>query len=396
VRHRNGRILIVGAGIAGPTLAYWLRQYGFTPTLVEHAPKLRTGGYMIDFWGVGYEVADRMGMLPVLAHDGYRIEEVRLVDSGGKRVAGFDAQVMRAATHDRFISLPRSDLSRRLFECIDGTIETIFAETVTSIEEDAAGLTVGFAHAPRRRFDLLVGADGLHSSVRGLVFGASTACEHSLGYYTAAFSASAYPHRDDGAYVCYSIPGGQIARYALRGGRSAFFFIFARSDGEEIPHDDAAIQRRVLRERFGGRGWECDEILRALSCADDLYFDAVSQIRLPQWSRGRVALVGDAAHAPSLLAGQGAALAMAGAYVLANALQRAAGDHDIAYAAYQRRFKPFVDAKQHGAERLGWWFAPRSKTGIRLRNLTTRLLDLPLVATGITARALGDRFELPA
>jgi 2-polyprenyl-6-methoxyphenol hydroxylase-like FAD-dependent oxidoreductase len=395
VNQRNGRILIVGAGIAGPTLAYWLRHYGFTPTLIEHAPKPRTGGYMIDFWGVGYEVADRMGMLPLLEHDGYRIEEVRVVDDRGERVSGFGVDLFREAAGDRFLSLPRGDLARRLYECVDGTIETCFAETVRSLHEDSAGVAVTFAHTSPRQFDLVIGADGLHSTVRDLAFASSGAFERYLGYYTAAFSTTEYSHRTNAAYVCYSIPGGQIARYALRDGRSAFFFIFSEPRPLEVAHNDIDTQKRVLRERFGGRGWECDEILETLDGASDLYFDAVSQIRMPRWSRGRVALTGDAAHAPSLLAGQGAALAMAGAYVLANALHRAAGDHDIAFTEYECRFKPFVDVKQRAAARFGWWFAPKTKLGMRVRNLTMNIMGLPPIAKRIVSRAFADRLELP-
>jgi 2-polyprenyl-6-methoxyphenol hydroxylase-like FAD-dependent oxidoreductase len=242
----------------------------------------------------------------------------------------------------------------------------------------------------------VIGADGLHSTVRALAFDSAAVEERHLGYYTAAFSTSGYPHRTESAYVCYSIPGGQIARYALRDGRSAFFFIFAEPGILAMAHNDSDAQKRVLRERFGGHGWECDEILEALDGASDLYFDTVSQICMPRWSRGRVALAGDAAHAPSLLAGQGAALAMAGAYVLANALYRAAGDQDIAFSAYERRFKPFVDAKQRGAARFGWWFAPRTELGMRLRNLTMNLIAVPPIARRIVRRAFADRLELPA
>lgn len=392
---RRERVLIVGAGIAGPTLAYWLQHYGFTPTLIEHAPQLRTGGYLIDFWGVGYDVAERMGVLPVLEREAYRAEEVRIVDDHGRRIAGFGVELIRAAAGNRFFSLPRGELARHLYHSVDGAIETCFGETITSISDDAGGVSVTFAHAEPRRFELVVGADGLHSTVRTLRFG-DAGFERYLGYYTAAFTTTGYPHRTEGAYVGYSVPGGQIARYALRDDRSAFFFIFAQPTELAIPHGDTAAQKRVLHERFEGQGWECDQILEALDSASDLYFDTVSQIRLLHWSRGRVALVGDAAHAPSLLAGQGAALAMAGAYVLAHALHLAEGDHDMAFLEYERRFKPFVEAKQRAATRFGWWFAPRTRLGILLRNLTTKLLVLPPLSKRFATRAFADRFDLPA
>ena len=391
----NRTILISGAGIAGPTLAYWLLRHGFTPTIVEHAPAPRTGGYMIDFWGVGYDVAERMGLLPILHEDGYRLGEVRLLDASGKRIAGFDANLFQVASKGRFVSLLRGDLAHRIYELVDGEIETIFADSITALSEDAAGVTVSFEHAPPRRFDLVIGADGLHSAVRTLTFGNDARYEHDLGYYTAAFSAPGYPHRDEGAYVSYTVPGRQVARYALRDGRSAFFFVFAERERLAVGHHDVTAQKAVLRDRYAGAGWECDEILRAMECADDLYFDAVAQTRMTDWSRGRVALIGDAAYCPSLLAGQGSAFAMAGAYVLAHALAESGGDHGVAFKEYQREFKPFIDDKQHAAARFGWWFAPRSQASLWLRNVTTNLMRLPLLADRLAARSFGDRFELP-
>jgi 2-polyprenyl-6-methoxyphenol hydroxylase-like FAD-dependent oxidoreductase len=398
-QHRT--VLISGAGIAGPTLAYWLLRHGYAPVLVERAPALRTGGYMIDFWGVGYDVAERMGLLPALRGDGYRLEEVRLVDETGRRVAGFDASVFEAASDGRYLSILRSDLARRIYELVDGHVETIFGDGIAALHEDAAGVEVTFEHAPPRRFDLVVGADGLHSAVRALAFGDGPAgdrdrAERYLGYEVAAFSVDDYPHRDEGAYVSYALPGRQAARYALRGGRSAFLLVLARDEPLAADHHDVAAQQALLRARFAGAGWECDEILAATERTEDFYFDAVAQTRLAHWSRGRVVLVGDAAYCPSLLAGQGSALAMAGAHVLAHALAAAGGDHAAAFAAYERRFKPFVDDKQRAAERFAGWFAPRTRLGVWVRAVATNLLGMPLVGERIAARSFGDRFELPA
>ncbi len=392
----NRNVLISGAGIAGPTLAYWLLRAGATPTIVESAPAARTGGYMIDFWGVGYDVAERMGLLPALRADGYPLEEIRLVNSAGRTVGGFDARVFAAAAGGRYTSLLRGDLARRIYELVEDRAELIFSDSIAALDEDPAGVDVRFERAPPRRFDLVVGADGLHSRVRSLVFGEEGAYLKHLGYYTAAFTVSGYPHRDEGVYVSYAVPGRQLARYALRDGRSAFFFIFSHDEAHPLDHRDGDSQRAALRRAFSGAGWECDEVLEAMERSDDLYFDAVAQIRMPSWHRGRVALLGDAAYCPSLLAGQGSAFAMAGAYILARALEAAGDDHAAAFAEYERSFRPFVDGKQRAAERFGGWFAPRTRMGILARNLTTKLLRLPYLAELTVGRSVADHFELPA
>ena len=392
-RLRNRRVLISGAGIAGPTLAWWLLQHGFTPTVVEKAPAPRTGGYIMDFWGVGYDVAERMGLLPTLHQIGYRIEEVRAVNELGRRVAGFRADAFRAATNGRFLSIMRGDLASAIFSRIAGDVETIFGDSVTQLQEDDQGVTVSFEHHAQRRFELVVGAGGLHSVVRSLAFGPESEFEKYLGYYTAAFSAS-YPHRDEGVYVSYTVPGRQVTRYALRDGRSAFFMILAADRTLARTCYDVDAQRYVLRATFGGIGWEMGEIVAAMESADDLYFDAVAQARVPRWSRGRVVLLGDAAYCPSLLAGQGSALAMAGAYVLAQELSAAGGDHRVAFDNYERRFKPFVDAKLRAAERFGGWFAPRTTAGLRMRNLAMRAIGIPWIGKRILAGSFADRFDL--
>jgi 2-polyprenyl-6-methoxyphenol hydroxylase-like FAD-dependent oxidoreductase len=403
-------VLISGAGIAGPTLAWWLRRKGFTPTIVEGAPAPRTGGYIMDFWGVGYDVAERMELIPTLRRIGYHLEELRIVDTHGKRVAGLHTNEFDAATNGRYLSILRGDLASAIFDRITqrggerdsmrsaDAVETIFGDSITHLDQDDDGVSVAFEHTPPRRFDLVVGADGLHSNTRRLAFGAAPDGENYekyLGYYTAAFSTSHYPHRDEGVYVSYAVPGRQVARYALRDDRAAFFLILAAEEPLAVDHRDAGQQRRILHDAFDGTGWEVDEIMRAMDSADDLYFDSVAQARLPHWSRGRIALVGDAAYCPSLIAGQGSAFAMAGAFVLAHELAAAAGDHRVAFEAYERRFKPFIDDKQRSAEKFGGWFAPRTPFKLALRNLATHVMSIPLLGEWMIDRSLSDRFELP-
>ncbi|MGH9585978.1 MAG: FAD-binding domain [Acidobacteriaceae bacterium] len=389
-------ILISGAGIAGPTLAYWLLRRGFTPTIVEQAPSPRPGGYVIDFWGLGWEVAERMGLTPLLLRDGYRMNEVRLVNRSGQRVARLDVEVFRAAAEDRFISIHRGDLARGIYSLIDGKVETIFGDSIAAIQQDPDGVNVSFGHSAPRRFDLVVGADGLHSNVRRLVFGDEGRFERYLGYYAASFNTPDYPVRDNGVYVSYALPGRQLGRYALRDGHTTFFFVFIGPPHPYRERMDKAEQKAALRQAFGDAGWECPAILDAMKCSNDLFFDAVSQVRMDRWADGRVTLLGDACSCPSLLAGQGSALAMGGAYVLASELQAAGGDYAMALENYQRRFKPFIDGKQKGAVRSAGWFAPRTRLSVQMRNQATRFMNMPLISTWMVKRMFADQFDLSA
>jgi 2-polyprenyl-6-methoxyphenol hydroxylase-like FAD-dependent oxidoreductase len=388
-------VLISGIGIAGPTLAYWLERAGFAPVLVERAPRLRSGGYVIDFWGRGYDVAERMGLVPELRSEGYEVGEVRLVDARGRRVGGFGAGVFRALTGGRYVSLPRGDLATLVYRRIEGRCETIFGDEIATIEPGGDSVRVGFARGASRAFDLVIGADGLHSAVRRLVFGGQERFERYLGYVVAAFEIEGYRPRDEDVYVSYATPGRQIARFAMRGDRTVFLFVFAADRPPPIAAHDLAAQKARLRAEFGGLGWECPRILTALEGAAELYFDRVSQIRMERWTQGRVALLGDAAFCPSLLAGQGAALGMIAAYLLAGELAERAGDPEAAFRRYEARLRPFIASKQKAAEGFARAFAPRTRFGLFLRNQITKSLALPLVARLAFGRGLLDRIELP-
>ncbi len=390
------RILISGLGIAGPTLAYWLVRHGFEPVIVEQAPRLRSGGYIVDFWGKGYDVAERMSLLPEIHARGYFVQEVRLVDRSGRRVGGFPADVFRRTTGDRFVSLPRGQLSAAIYDAIEGKVEVLFGDSVAALDERSDGVAVRFACAPARAFDLVIGADGLHSQIRRLRFGDEQDVELHLAYKVAAFEAAGYAPRDENVYVGYSEPGRQVARFAMRDDRTLFLFVFHDASPDLPPHDDLEAQKRVLHGQFGSAGWECPRILAALDACDEIYLDRVSQIRMERWTQGRVALVGDAAYCPSLLAGEGSALAMIGAYVLAGELARARGDWAVAFARYEERLRPFLVAKQRAAVRFAPSFAPRTALGIALRNLVTRAFAVPPIADFFLGRTLRDELELPS
>ncbi len=386
-------VVISGAGIAGPTLAYWLAEHGFKPTLVERAPQLRTGGYIIDFWGAGYDIAEKMGLLPEIHREGYDVQELRLVDTRDRRVGGFSADVFRRLTNGRYVSIARSELGRLLFGKIEGHCETIFGDSVTKITPDANGVRVAFEKTPERRFDLVIGADGLHSDVRELVFGAEDNFEKYLGYMVGAFQAEGYRPRDDLVYVSYTIPGKQVARFAMRSDRTMFLFVLAADEPLNVIAHDMTSQKDVLLVQFNDAGWESPRILSALDKCEDLYFDRVSQIHIDTWSKGRVALVGDAAFCPSLLAGQGAALAMVGAYVLAGELGRSPNDPEAAFVRYERLMRPLIATKQKAAQRFATGFAPRTQFGVWFRNQITKAFAIPLIAQFFIGPGLLDRID---
>ncbi|HTZ58617.1 MAG TPA: FAD-binding domain [Acidobacteriaceae bacterium] len=390
------RVLISGAGIAGPTLAFWLARYGFEVTIVEVAPELRRGGYIIDFWGGGYDIVERMNLLAEVRRRGYMVREVRVVGRDGRRVAGFSAESFGDITHGRFISLPRGELAAAIFNSIEKQVESIFADAVESIEQSDKSVRVLLKSGARREFDLVIGADGLHSRTRALIFGEAARFEKYLGYKVAAFEVCGYRPRDELVYVMYTQVGQQVARFALNEDRTMFLFTFA-DKGAGMPAGFSE-QKDLLRKRFGTGGWECPQILEALDRTEDLYFDRVSQIRMAPkegWSKGRVALVGDAAFCVSLLAGQGSALAVMAAYVLAGELYRANGDYRRAFVKYQELFGPFILKKQQAALRFAGTFAPKSQFALFMRNQIMNLMGIRWIANLAFGRDLADRIAIP-
>ncbi len=337
------KILISGAGIAGPTLAYWLAKYGFEPTIVEASPRLRTGGYIIDFWGAGFDIAERMGLLQEVMSKGYKVKEVRVVNRSGKRIAGFPVDGLSQITHGRFVSLPRGELAAAIVGKLEGRVETIFGDSIDRMDQTDGGVQVTFKRGGTREFDLVVGADGLHSRVRELAFGEESQFEKYLGYKVAAFEVDGYRPRDELIYLMYTQVGQQLGRFTMRDDRTMFFFIV--KDDDPAGTDNIQAQKALLRQRFGDSGWECPQILDALDAASNLYFDRVSQIKMDSrqglWTRGRVTLIGDAASCVSLLAGQGTALAMVAAYILAGELYRAQGNYAEAFKRYQGAVRAF-------------------------------------------------------
>lgn len=383
------RLAINGMGIAGPTLAYWLRRFGHDPVLFEQSPQLRTGGYLVDFWGLGYELAERMGIISHVLDQAYRMERMRMVDGDGAEVAGLELAPVRKQMDGRFVSIARSDLAATIFHACEG-VPAHFGASVVGIDPDADGVTATLSDGTTDRFDLVVGADGLHSHVRELVFGPESRFERPLGCHVAAFRVHGYPRRDELTYVSHTVPGRQVARFSLRDDDTLVLLV-CRSELMEGEAPPKVLLRRV----FGQMAWEVPAILDRMDEADGLYVDRVSQIQLAHWTDGRVALLGDAAACVSLLAGEGTGLAMVEAYVLAGELHRAGGDHARALQAYEAQLRPFLADKQKAALRLRGFFVPKSRLGLKVRDWAVNLASISWLTNLVVGSALRDDFVLP-
>lgn len=359
---------------------------------MEIGQQFRSGGYVIDFWGKGYEITDRMGLIPRVQHSGYHAQEVRFVNSDGSRAGGFATKPFYRATGGRFISIARGDLARIIWEALPETVETRFGDEIAQLEQRDDCVHVEFAQGAAQSYDFVIGADGLHSRVRELVFGPEQRFELFLGYAFAAFTVEDYEPRNPGVYMMYGVPGRQVARFTMRDNKCLILFLWT-DDGAELPHGQSA-QRAMLMKRFQDIGWEGRTILGALDRSADLYVDRVSQIHLPKWSNGRIGLTGDAAWAPSFLAGEGTGLSIIGAYVLAGELARSGGDPS-AFAVYERRLRSFIESKQKMATRYGGAFVPRTRLGVAFRNLVASTFNFGPIGNLVLGAGFGDHIDLP-
>jgi 2-polyprenyl-6-methoxyphenol hydroxylase-like FAD-dependent oxidoreductase len=383
------KVLINGAGIAGMTLAWALVREGHDVMVTENSPGPRDDGYMIDFFGPGWEAAKNMDLLPDLERIHYPIEHLTFINSKGDEKFSLPySRLRKAVFDDRHFNFLRGDFEKVLFEKIRGKASIRFGMSVESMQQYPGRVEVVLSDkSVLDDLDLLVGADGIHSRIRQLAFGDDSAFITYLGYHAVAFTTE---DRDlvrqigDRLYTL-TVPGKQINVYPVPGERIATLFL-CKHDG---PPTDFSPERALaeLDTKYAGMNWIIPRLVEICSRHPDVYFDSVSQVVMPIWRKGRVVIIGDAGHCVSLIAGQGASLAVAGAYILQRELAQAA-NIPSGLAKYEQKFRPVIEGKQRSGRNLARWFIPNSSFRLRVRDLLLETATRPTIA-GIIRHGIG-------
>ena len=364
-------VLISGGGIAGPSLAYWLGTSGYTVTVVERAPGLRTSGASaVDFRGDQLALLARMGVLGEIQACQTGMGDQAVIDAAGRRLSTFPSALFSGD-----VEIERGDLARILHGRSKDVAQYVFGDHITALAQAPDGVDVTFARGPARRFDLVVGADGMHSAVRRLAFAEADTCRHDLGLTVAGFTVPNTFGLDHSGLI-YNEPGRLAMVASGRDpGRAAVGLMFAAAPPDYDWHDTDGC-KRLVAEHFAGAGWQVPALLAALRDAEELYFDTISQIRMDRWSAGRIVLLGDAAWCPGP-GGNGTGHAMLGAYTLAGELAVAGGDHLTACRRYEQLMRPPVTKSQKQAAGAARFLTPATERKIRNRNRTFRVLSAP-------------------
>ncbi|WP_210589221.1 FAD-dependent monooxygenase [Streptomyces sp. GESEQ-35] len=367
------KVLISGASIAGPTLAFWLNRYGFTVTVVEKAGTIRDGGYPIDVRGTALEVVRRMGILPRLRDAHIDLRRLTFLDEDGSEVASLNPHTVTGGVAGQDIEVRRGDLTNTLYTAVRDDVEFLFNDSIDTLDQSGHGVDVTFRGGNSRTFDMVIGADGLHSRTRELLFGPEEQFHRYLGYCFAGFTMRntfGLSHET----TMWNTPGRAAALYAAGDNDEVHAFLnFAHPEPPFDAFRNPQAQRDLVAAVFADAGWEVPGMLAAMRDADDLFFDVVSQIRMPRWSSGRVALLGDAAYAPSFLTGQGSSLALVGAYMLAASL--ADQDHTTGFAAYEHHTRDFVTMNQKQVGKGDATLFPTTAQALDQRNDMLRKLS---------------------
>lgn len=371
--HGVRSVLISGASIAGPALAYWLDQHGFKPTIVETAPALRPGGHAVDVRGVARDVVRRMGIMP-------RVRELCVDERGIANVNGrggvrsrLPAEAFGGEGIVAEIEIMRGDLSAVLYEATHSFTEYLFDDRIVELVQGSDAVKATFAGGTTRSFDLVIGADGVHSGVRALAFGPEEEFVRYLGGYTAYFTVPD-PGDLNNWFLMYNEPGVCAGIRPERGSTAKASLSFASREPIAYDRRDVEQQRDILRRRFAGAGWRVPWILDAMADAPDFYLDSVCQIHIGQWMRGRIGLIGDAAYCGSPLSGMGTSTSLVGAYVLAGELASIPEDPEGALLRYQMEMKDYVAQCQELPPGGFNGMVPASRLMIHLRNLSMRMM----------------------
>ncbi len=386
-------VLISGASVAGPVLAYWLTRYGFTVTVVERAPALRkTGGHAVDLFTPAMEIVQRMGVLDRVQAARTGTEWMTVWAEGRDRPVELELRKLMTGVSDRHAEIMRDDLSEILYDATRDDVEYVFDDSITSISE--AG-EVTFERGAARTFDLVVGADGLHSNVRGLVFGPESRHTTWIGAHLAVISVPNHLGLD-GRVEGFSGVGRIAAMYgAARQPDARAVFLFRTPEPLDYHHRDVPRQKELLREHFAGAGWEVPRLLEQLDSASAFYFDSITQLRLDTWSRGRVTRGGDAGSCPGPAVGGSTCLAVVGAYVLAGELAAAGGEPARAFPAYEAELGDYVRRSRAFAVGMARRLVPGSRRDLWALVQGMRLINrLPAGLTGIASRLGGGGVRL--
>lgn len=352
------KVLVSGASFAGLSTAHWLCRMGYDVTVVEVAPGLREGGTAVDIKGNTVDIARRMGL-----HDDIRARRLRLKRWEMKSADDVTERVLEIPPSDDEFEIERTALLHLLFATVVDRVELVFGDSIASLRETGDRVEVTFAHGAPRAFDLVFGCDGVRSAVRKLWFGDGYV--HFLGVYFSISIVDKLLIERDTAQM-YNEPGRSVMLNAYKD-KTDVVFSFASDD--DIAIRDPAQQRAMIAAQFARSGWRTRELLGEIEQARNFYFDKLCQVRMPAWSKGRVALVGDAAYCASPAAGMGGSLAIDGAAALADAMRAHPGDHAAAFRAYDAQFRPFIEEIQAEAERTGLeTLVPRTEEAIRARN----------------------------
>ncbi|MFJ2813367.1 MULTISPECIES: FAD-dependent monooxygenase [unclassified Streptomyces] len=368
---RPRKVLISGASIAGPALAHWLDRYGFEVTVVEKASALRGGGYAVDIRGTAREVVERMGLLPQLRAAHVDSRRISFVDADGALIGALSPEALTGSDEGLDLEVRRGDLADALSGAVGDRVEFLFGDSIAALHDDGDRVDVTFVSGARRTFDLVVGADGLHSNTRRLVMGPEEPFHRYLGFTFAGFTLPNDLGLSHEA-VAWNVPGRSAVLNAHEPTEPVHGFLnFARATPPFEAFRDPRAQRDLVAAMFPEQTWQVPRMVAAMREADDLFFDVVSQIHLPSWSRGRVVLAGDAAHATSFMSGQGSSVSLVGAYVLAGELATHA-DHTAAFAAYERTLRPFAEQNQALAGTDGGAVTPRTQEALDARDALLR------------------------